>query len=83
MACEVCKFKEMCGGCVPGTDAKAPARLERLKGMGFSCSVLECAMNRKVDYCLRCEDFPCDVHYQAGLPYSKKLLDTFKRVLKK
>jgi hypothetical protein len=80
IACEVCKLKEMCGGCVPGTDERAPARLEQLKGMGLPCPVLECAIKNKVDYCLRCDKFPCDVHYQ-GFPYSKNLLDVFKRFL--
>jgi len=40
--------------------------------------VLECAIKSKVDYCLRCENLPCDVLYQAEFPYSKKLLDMFK-----
>ncbi len=85
MACEVCSIREkgICPGCVAGTDAKAPAMVEWLKKMGFSCPVLECAIKSKVDYCLRCEKFPCDVLYQAEFPYSKKLLDMFKAVLKK
>ena len=78
IACEVCGFKETCGGCVSGTDPKAPERLEKLKQMlGMPCPVLECAVKNKVDYCLRCGEFPCDVHYQ-GIPYSKTLLDVFK-----
>ena len=79
MACEVCGFKEMCGGCMPGTDPKAPERLEKLKQMlGMPCPMLECAVKNKVDYCLRCEKFPCDTAYQE-IPYSKKVLDIFKK----
>jgi len=83
MACEVCKLKEMCGGCVAGTDERATAFVETLKGLGLSCPVLECAIKSKVDHCLGCEKFPCDVLYQAEFPYSKKLLDGLKSFLKK
>jgi len=79
MACEVCVFKEACGGCMPGTDPKAAERLEHLKQeLGMSCPMLECATKNKVDYCLRCPQFPCDVAYQE-IPYSKKVLDIFKK----
>ena len=85
MACEVCSMREreICPGCVAGTDARAPAMVEWLKKVGLSCPVLECAIKSKVDYCLRCEKLPCDVLYQADFPYSKKLLDMFKGMLKK
>jgi len=85
MACEVCIIQEkgICPGCVAGTDAKAPAMVEWLKKMELSCPVLECAIKSKVDYCLRCENLPCDVLYQAEFPYSKKLLDMFKEWRKK
>ena len=72
--------KGVCQGCAAGTDAKAPAMVEWLKGLGMSCSVLDCAIKNKVDYCLRCENLPCDVLYQAEHPYSKGLLDLFKGV---
>jgi len=45
--------------------------------MGHPCTVLECAIKNKVDYCLRCEEFPCDVHYRQQI-YSNKLLDIVK-----
>jgi len=83
IACEVCGFKEVCGGCVAGTDPKALERLEKVKqALGMPCPVLECAIKNKVDYCLRCDKFPCDVHYQE-FPYSKKLLDIFKKFKEK
>ena len=76
----------ICHGCVAGTDAKAPEMVEWLKGIGISCPVLECAIKNKVDYCLRCENIPCDVLYQAEHPYSKSFLDLFtliRDILKK
>jgi len=83
IACEICALheKEMCPGCAPGNDARAPAFVEMLKGLGISCPVLECAIRNKVDHCFRCEEFPCDLHYQG--PYTKGILDTWKQFLKK
>jgi len=60
LACEVCRFpaKGLCpiGRCVPGTDPKAPEKLEKFKtAMGHHCFILECAINKKVDYCFKKE----------------------------
>jgi len=85
IACEICVLheKEMCPGCPPGTDPKAPAFVEEMKRECLSCPVIECAVKNKVDYCFRCEGFPCDIHYQAAFPYTNALLDTWKRSLGK
>lgn len=78
LECNVCQFKEGCGGCVPGTDPAARERAEEIKRMmGAPCPVLECAIKSKIDYCLGCPDFPCRIHYYE-IPFSKKLLDIFK-----
>ena len=80
MACEVCRryVRKECDGYSAGTDETASAFLKKLKGMGFSCPVLECAIDSKVAYCLKdCDRFPCEVHYEE-FPYGKKLLDIFK-----
>ena len=87
LACEVCGFLEkgFCpiGGCVAGTDEKAPEKAEKFKAtQGHPCAILECAIKNKVDYCTRCEEFPCEVHYQQEL-YSKKLLDMIKGMKEK
>ena len=86
VACEVCGFltKGDCiiGGCVAGTDEKAPQKQEKLRAIGTPCAVLECAIKNEVDYCLRCEEFPCEVHYQEH-PYSKKFLDIYKGMKEK
>ena len=71
-------------GCVPGTGPKAPEKAEKVKAaMGDPCLILECAIEKKVDHCTRCDEFPCEVHYQQGGPYSKKTLDMIKGVLGK
>ena len=81
ISCEVCGLKEKCGGCVSGTDPDAPKVLEKIKqGKGNPCQVLECAIESKVEYCLRCEKFPCAIHYESEIPYSKKALDLFKKL---
>lgn len=80
ISCEVCALKEKCGGCVSGIDPDAPEVLKRMeKGIGNPCPVLKCAIENKVEYCLKCEKFPCDVHYEHEIPYSKKALDLFKK----
>ena len=82
LACEVCgaQVAEACsmGGCVAGTDPKAPEKLEKFKAAyGQPCLLLECAINKKEGYCLSCAEFPCDVHYKQEL-FSKKTLDLIK-----
>ena len=88
IACEICGFLEkgIClvgDGCVAGTNAKAPEKLEKFKATtGHPCLILECAIKNDVDYCSRCDKFPCEVHYQQEI-YSKKLLDMIKGMLGK
>ena len=87
LACEVCGALAGGGcimeGCVAGTDQKAPEKLEKFKAVtGRPCLILECAINKKVDHCLRCDEFPCQVHYQQEL-YSKKTLDMIKAIKEK
>jgi len=85
IACEICALHgpEMCPGCAPGIDPKAPAFVETLKGLGISCAVLECAIKNKVDHCFRCKEFPCDVHYVEHKVFAKELLDTWKKFMRK
>jgi hypothetical protein len=71
------------GRCVPGTDPRAPEKLEKFKAaMGNPCLILECAIKKNVDHCFRCDEFPCEIHYQQEI-FSKKLLDMIKRMLGK
>ena len=87
LPCEVCVFPEkgLCpiDRCVPGTDPIAPEKLQKfIEASGHPCFILECAIKNNVDYCIRCDKFPCEVHYSQEI-YSKKLLDMIKDMLGK
>ena len=32
-------------------------------------------MEKDVDYCLKCDSLPCEIHYKCNHPYSDFLLD--------
>ena len=54
--------------------------LEQVKEMmGAYCPVLKCAIEKKVEYCLSCKEYPCEVHYKWEIPYSRKILDLHKK----
>ena len=77
--CEICGLKDACGGCPPGTDPSARDRADEIVRLfGIRCPVLLCAIEKNVDYCLRCDSFPCDIHYRYNYPYSDFLLDALK-----
>jgi len=85
LACEVCGFgdKGICpiNRCVPGTDPAAHEKLERFTAaMGHPCAILQCVIDKGVDHCTRCPEFPCNVHYEQEI-YSHKLLDMIKGML--
>ena len=85
LACEVCGFpdRSLCpvDRCGPGTNPEAPAKLEKFKAaMGHPCLILECAINKGVDHCFRCDEFPCEIHYKQEI-FSHKLLDMIKGML--
>jgi len=88
IACEVCKLLrdeacEMCG-CVPGPDERVPKKQQLiLAELGFVCKVLDCASKKKLDYCFKCEEFPCEIFYTQGeygqgFPFSRGFLERFK-----
>jgi len=81
VACEICVFykKGVCPGCLPGNDEGAPARLEFFSKV-YRCPTMDCAIKRKVDYCLNCDKMPCDILYKDEMPYSRKLLDGLKEL---
>ena len=57
-------------------------KAEKFKAtMGHTCFILECAIKNKVDHCTRCDQFPREVHYQQGGPFSQQPLDMLKGIL--
>ena len=97
ITCEVCKLLEegACemGGCVAGTDERVPEKQKKAKAeLGIICDSLECAARKKIDYCFKCEEFPCKIYYGQTMPekyaspgmeykpfpFSKEFLDRFK-----
>jgi len=84
LSCEVCAFLEhqqcICGseiGCVAGTDPRAKdIQAKFTEKLGQPCRVLSCAIDRGVDYCFRCGDFPCDTH--QGFLYHDSFLNWVK-----
>jgi len=80
IACEVCKLyiEGKCKGCVPGRQAEMKLEMQ-VKMFGMKCPALECAFNKKIDYCIRdCPDFPCQTLFAAEFPYSKRFLEVMK-----
>ena len=88
MACQVCKLMrdeacEMCG-CVPGNDEKVSDKQKLIQAeLGFICLILDCASKKKLDYCFKCDEFPCDIYYTQGeygrgFPFSREWLEKFK-----
>ena len=93
--CDVCGLyvKGVCGTCAAGTDERAQKKLaEQLEVINMRCPILECAVERKVGYCLRdCEEFPC-TKFESGFkslmgagpyPYSNGFLAMFRTRLGK
>lgn len=85
LACEVCRYLDqgncMCGsedGCKAGTDPKAINVLQGFEAkIGYPCPVLKCAIDKRVDYCFRCNDFPCEKH--DGFIYHQSFLDWVRK----
>ena len=69
--CTVCRLAVggECSPCGAGISAQAERKLEaQLRLLGAPCPILQCAHDRRVEYCLRdCLDFPCP-HFEDG-PY--------------
>ncbi|MBI4768422.1 MAG: DUF3795 domain-containing protein [Deltaproteobacteria bacterium] len=76
--CYTCKlFTEgRCSSCGSGLSEQATRKLaSQLRIMGGVCPILNCAVERKIEYCLRdCESFPCP-HFKFGpYPFSEGFL---------
>ena len=84
IACGVCSLYEkgLCEGCCSGIDEDIERTIEWMRKEIGGCSILECAHKNKTDYCLRCRNFPCELHYEKG-PYKRNFLDVLKGYFEK
>lgn len=78
ICCETCGLhtRGICPGCI-----KTQKQVEFLKSIDANCSVLECAVNNKINICSRdCSKFPCSKF--RGWPFVKSWLEMYKHRLK-
>ena len=85
--CTVCGLhvSGQCSSCGGGASDTASEKLgAQYKLFGMACSILECAVGRKLDYCSRdCEDFPCSLYKKGPYPYAEGYLTMQERRRKK
>lgn len=76
--CTVCLLhvRGVCSTCGSGTSMAGRQKLEAQKRLfNKGCAVLQCAVDRKVAYCMRdCQEFPCDAFSQPSYPYGQGFL---------
>jgi hypothetical protein len=81
--CDVCKLRVMgiCSSCGPGNSSEAERKLEAQRRLiGDTCSILECAVLNRVEYCLRdCSAFPCDNFSMGPYPFAAGFLNMQQR----
>jgi hypothetical protein len=80
--CGLCKIfrrtEYKCHGC---NWANKMLKLSREDGKG--CVFWECTQNKKVECCLICDEFPCQIHYnKKEAVYTKHALDEWKKLYK-
>jgi hypothetical protein len=90
ISCDVCGLyvKGICQTCAPGTDPRAQEKLDtQIRNIKMHCPILECAVEKKVSYCVGdCDEFPCR-KFENGFeavgygpyPYSATCLAMFRR----
>ena len=83
ISCDVCRLRVrgLCSSCGAGTEPVAREKLEaQYKIFHGTCSVLQCAFDRQIDYCPRdCRSFPCGIYEQGPYPFSQGFLEMQKR----
>jgi len=53
----------------------------RLENMFGECAIRDCAMNKGIDYCSQCNDFPCEksIRFNSdGKPHHEESIDNLK-----
>jgi hypothetical protein len=74
--CDVCRLNALgvCSSCGPGTSPEAQQKKAvQIRVLGAPCPILECAVSRGIDFCLRdCEEFACERF--SAYPFSQGFL---------
>lgn len=77
--CDVCRLNLLgiCSTCGAGlSEDGAKKMIAQQRILGAPCPILECAKDRKIDYCTRdCNAFPCDRFQNGPYPFSQGFLD--------
>lgn len=81
--CGMCKLRLMgiCSSCGSGKSPEAEKKLAaQSRAFGGTCTILECAVLNRVEYCLRdCGGFPCENFSTGPYPFSSGFLSMQKR----
>ncbi len=81
--CDMCRLRLLgaCSSCGSGRSQEAPKKLEAQKRIfGGTCTILECAVMNRIEFCLRdCDSFPCDNFTTGPYPFSRGFLDMQER----
>ncbi len=81
--CGTCRLNAFgfCSTCGPGTSLEGLKKLEtQVRILGSPCPILRCAVENKVEYCLRdCLRFPCERFRSGPYPFSEGFLKMQER----
>jgi hypothetical protein len=81
--CTVCLLhvRGVCSTCGAGTSHAGREKLAAQRRLfNAACPILECAVEREIDHCLRdCEEFPCERFARGPYPFSQGYLDMHTR----
>jgi len=77
------KLVSVCGTCCSFCPAfrkqRCPGCIEVNRKAKLSCAMYRCAVERKLQACFLCEEFPCETHYKKGLIYKHSFLDALRK----
>jgi len=81
--CDVCRLSLLgiCSTCGSGKSQEGFKKLAaQHRILGAPCPILECAIERRVEFCPSgCDQFPCDVFKTGPYPFSQGFLDMQER----
>jgi len=67
-----------CGFCPAFRKQKCPGCHKVNERAKLSCAMYRCALERNVQTCFLCEEFPCKIHFEKGLIYKHSFLEALK-----